>query len=351
MTSDLNRLLAGYVPQIEAEMMRVLAFVDDGLVTPHYGMLRYHMGWVDEHFRPQQVDGGKRIRPVLCLLACKAAGGTVGQALPAAAALELLHNFSLIHDDIQDESPLRRHRPTVWALWGRAQAINAGDAMFTLAHLALHGLSQAGLPVERVLGAMRAFDEACVRLTEGQFLDMSFEQRLDVTTEEYMTMIGGKTAALLGASLRLGALIAGASSEEQQLLGDFGHGMGIAFQVQDDILGIWGDEALTGKSVQSDILTRKKSLPVVYGLQHPIAGPQLRALYAQPLGVDEVTQVLDLLEQVGAEAYAEAEMRSAHHQALAALQASRVWAVDAEDAKSAGQALFQIAEALLDRKR
>ena len=139
----IEEILSHYLPPIEAEMRRVLDLPGD-LLTGHYGMLRYHMGWVDPHLQPAQVNSGKRVRPVLVLLACEAAGAPADHALPAAAAVELLHNFSLIHDDIEDDSPTRRHRPTVWALWGRPQAINAGDAMFTLARTALAGLPAAG---------------------------------------------------------------------------------------------------------------------------------------------------------------------------------------------------------------
>jgi geranylgeranyl diphosphate synthase type I len=334
-----------YVPLIDAEMRRVLA-LDDPMLAGHYGMLRYHMGWVDEGFAAAQVNSGKRIRPVLCLLACQSVGGTVAEALPAAAALELLHNFSLIHDDIQDHSPTRRHRSTVWALWGPAQAINAGDAMFTLARMALYGLRSCDISADRILEALELFDTTCLRLTEGQYLDMSFEDRLDVSVEEYLAMIDGKTAALVHASLSLGALVGGAQPEVQRHLGRFGRGVGMAFQIQDDLLGIWGDEALTGKSAESDILTRKKSLPVVVGLQHPRVGPQLRSLYAAPIEPDQVPQVLALLEEAGARSYAGAEAQRVHQEAQAALEASGVLAGD----NAAGHALLDVAEALLGRQ-
>lgn len=186
----IEEILSHYLPPIEAEMRRVLDLPGDHL-TGHYGMLRYHMGWLDPQLQPAQVNSGKRVRPVLVLLACEAAGAPADQALPAAAAVELLHNFSLIHDDIEDDSPTRRHRPTVWALWGRPQAINAGDAMFTLARTALADLPARGLSAGRTLEAFHVFDETCLRLTEGQYLDMSFENRMDVTVDEYLTMIVG----------------------------------------------------------------------------------------------------------------------------------------------------------------
>ncbi len=251
----INDVVYHYLPLIEAEMQRVIGRAE-GAYAGHYGMLRYHMGWVDPQMQPAVVNSGKRIRPVACLLACEAVGGAVEDALPLAAAVELLHNFSLIHDDVEDDSPTRRHRPTVWALWGVPQAINAGDAMFTLARLALHGLGSRPIPPAMAMDACMIFDQACLRLTEGQYLDMSFEGRLDVSVDEYLAMIEGKTAALLSASLELGALVGGADQATRGHLAHFGRSLGLAFQMEDDILGIWGDEAVTGKSAASDILAR-----------------------------------------------------------------------------------------------
>jgi geranylgeranyl diphosphate synthase, type I len=340
-----NDIFASYLPLIEAEMSRVIGGAD-GAYAGHYGMLRYHMGWVDPQMRPVVVNSGKRIRPVVCLLACEAVGGTVENALPLAAAVELLHNFSLIHDDVEDNSPTRRHRPTVWALWGVPQAINAGDAMFTLARLALHGLGSRPISPAVAMDACMIFDQACLRLTEGQYLDMSFEGRLDVTVAEYLTMIEGKTAALLSASLELGALVGGADLATRQYLAEFGRSLGLAFQMEDDILGIWGDEAVTGKSAASDILTRKKSLPVVYALENPLVGEELRARYARSIEQSDVPALLELLAQAGAQAYASQAAHAAHQAALQALHASGVLA----DGNAAGKALGELAEMLLGRQ-
>lgn len=340
-----NDLFSRYLPLIEAEMQRVIGRAE-GVYAGHYGMLLYHMGWVDDAMRPVVVNSGKRIRPVACLLASEAVGGAVDDALPAAAAVELLHNFSLIHDDVEDDSPTRRHRPTVWALWGVPQAINAGDAMFTLARLALHGLSGRPISPAMAMDACTIFDYACLRLTEGQYLDMSFEGRLDVTVGEYLAMIEGKTAALLSASLELGALVGGADLAVRRHLAEFGRSLGLAFQMQDDILGIWGDEAVTGKSAASDIVTRKKSLPVVYALASPAVGEALRARYADPIEPAGVPAVLDLLAQAGAQEYTAQAARAAHQAALDALQASGVLA----DGNEAGRALLQMAETLLGRQ-
>jgi geranylgeranyl diphosphate synthase type I len=341
----INDIFSRYLPLIEAEMQRVIGHAE-GAYAGHYGMLCYHMGWVDSGMQPAAVNSGKRIRPVACLLACEAVGGTVEDALPLAAAVELLHNFSLIHDDVEDDSPTRRHRPTVWALWGVPQAINAGDAMFTLARLALHGLGSRPIPPAMAMDACMIFDHACLRLTEGQYLDMSFEGRLDVTVDEYLAMIEGKTAALLSASLELGALIGGADQRTRGHLAEFGRSLGLAFQMQDDILGIWGDEAVTGKSAASDILTRKKSLPVVYALEIPRVGEALRSRYAEAIQPAGVPAVLDLLAQAGAQAYARQAAHVAHQAALQALHASGVL----DDGSEAGKALLEMAEMLLGRR-
>ena len=206
--------------------------------VPFYGMLRYHLGWVDEQLRKVNADTGKRIRARLCLLACEAVGGDPGQALPAAVAVELVHNFSLIHDDIQDRSEYRRHRRTVWAVWGEPQAINAGDDMFVLAQLAL---VDGELDNPRVtVHAVRALNQACRMLCEGQYLDLDFERRPTITLQDYYGMIERKTAALLGASCQLGALYGGAGPSVVAALSSFGKQLGIAFQIRDDYLGIWG---------------------------------------------------------------------------------------------------------------
>jgi len=309
-----------YLPWIEAEM-RAVVFSNDVHVSGHFGMMQYHMGWVDASFDPISAPSGKRIRPMLCLLACAAAGGDPRMALPAAAGLELLHNFSLIHDDIEDYSPNRRHRPTVWRLYGMPQACNAGDGMFSLAHLALHRLVDLGAETRIVLEALRLFDETCLSLTEGQYLDMAFESRTDVTEAEYFRMIAGKTGALLAASLQIGAVVAGAPAEQVGLYHAFGAAMGRAFQLRDDILGIWGDEAITGKSVAGDILSKKKSLPIILALAHPSTGLQMSHLYAGPPFVEaDVPAILALLDASGARSHVEEQIRVSVVEAQSALK-------------------------------
>jgi geranylgeranyl diphosphate synthase type I len=303
-------------------------------------MMRYHMGWVNADGSPYEGPRGKRVRPLLLMLCAEAAGGDPMRALPAAAAIELIHNFSLIHDDIQDESDTRRGRPTVWKIWGRAQAINAGDAMYTMAYLAMHRLAETGTPPMRTLRAWQRLAETCLALTYGQHMDIGFEARHEVSVGEYLTMIGAKTAALIEASAELGALVAGADAETQQHYADFGRNIGLAFQVRDDILGIWGSEKATGKATGADILSRKKSLPVIYALSRSQA---LRELYALPeLTADHVVHATALIDETEAHTYAENQERRAHSAALTALMC-------ADPTPGPAEALNELASMLLRR--
>ena len=303
-----------YLPLLEAEMKDALPV--QGFLSPYYSMMQYHMGWLDADFGPIQASGGKRLRPLLCLLTCEAVGGQIEHALPAAAAIELVHNFSLIHDDIEDHSATRRHRTTVWKLWGLEHGINCGDGMFAAAILRLSRLHDRGVPTERALQAQRVLVETCLRLTEGQYMDMTFETQMDVDMDSYLWMIGRKTAALIACSTRLGALLGGASGDAIAAYARFGENLGLAFQVIDDILGIWGREADTGKSASSDILTRKKTLPVV----HALHDPELRAIYAQESLVEgDVERVLAALEQHQARESAAQKAREYSQRAVDAL--------------------------------
>lgn len=328
---------------VNGEMQRLLKV---GQPIDHmFGMMQYHMGWVDENFDPQPRKGGKRIRPILCLMSAQAAGGEWRCALPAAAGVELLHNFSLIHDDIEDKSPTRHGRSTAWTIWGVELAINAGDAMFSLAHLAFQGLPDRGVPAEVALRCLRRFDETCVRLTQGQHADIQFEKRPVVTVDEYIAMITGKTSVLLGLCAELGAIIVQAPEETIDHYAQFGLNLGLAFQVQDDILGIWGDELAIGKSATSDIETRKKTLPILFGLE---TDGQLRELYqTDPADPDwepaaYLAAVVERLDSCGAREFAESEAKSYTNRALHHLEA-------ANPSGQASEALWQLTRSLLNR--
>jgi geranylgeranyl diphosphate synthase, type I len=323
---DLAGAYERFLPLIEEELRQVLRTRHHSL-APYYGMMRYHLGWADEQLRAIETNSGKRIRPVLCLLSCEGAGGLTSQALPAAAAVELVHNFSLVHDDIQDGSRFRRGRPAVWAIWGAPHAINVGDGLFVLARLALHRLTARGVSPARCQAAALALDEACLALCEGQFTDMAFEDQLEVDLDQYLWMIGHKTARLLATSAQLGAIVASDDEHLAALYHRFGQQLGMAFQIQDDILGAWGEEAVTGKPSATDIRDKKKTLPVVYTLNQPDereAALQLRALYRQAGPLDEaaIHQVLAILARTGAREYAEGLANDYYQQALASLEAT-----------------------------
>ncbi len=317
----LRTLLAPYVEDIERELHRRIPAAE-GPYRALYGMVRYHLGWADDAFRPVLARTGKRVRAVLCLMAGEAVGGQRNHVLPAAAAVELVHEFSLIHDDIEDGDRERRGRPTLWAVWGEAQAINAGDALLALAFMALDALPERGVTPKRALEAHRRFTRTVIRLCEGQHLDLDFERRSTVSPEEYLLMVEGKTAALIALAAELGALVGGGDEEVVALFHQFGHALGVAFQMQDDLLGLWGHPDRTGKPAGNDLRRRKKSLPVLLAWQlSEKAAATLQALYATPHVTDQmVEQALHVMEEVGARAAAEAQMRETYGRALEALR-------------------------------
>ncbi|MBI4288169.1 MAG: polyprenyl synthetase family protein [Chloroflexi bacterium] len=273
--------------------------------NPIFSMLRYHVGWTDEQGRPTAAEG-KMLRGVLCLEAAAATGGDYTRSLPGASAVELVHNFSLIHDDIEDASPVRRQRATVWKIWGHPRAINAGDAMLVLAHLALLNPRRHATPQKRLIRALAVLDAACLELCLGQELDLSFETRLGLTIDDYLGMISHKTGALFEASLLLGASLATIDERIIRGLGAFGRDLGLAFQLQDDELGIWGDEAVTGKSATSDIYEKKKSLPIIYALGKAAGAERqrLRDIYQrEELGPAEEAVIRQILDSVAARAF------------------------------------------------
>ena len=307
--------------EIEGEMLSVIN-QQDGHARPLYEMLSYHLG-LDDPVGPR----GKRMRPLLGLLAFKALGGDYKRTLPAAAAVELGHNFSLVHDDIEDSDRERRHRPTLWAIWGVPLAINAGDALFALSRLALYRLMEdEDYEAQRLLDVMKIYDETCLALCEGQYLDISFETRTDVTVDEYMEMIGKKTAALISASVVTGAMMASEDPAVVDAFRNFGYDLGLAFQIVDDLKGSFWASTDSGKARAGDIRKRKKTFPVVWALQHADAADRARliSIYqpviratdgSAPANADltisdeDVETVLDILDRCGARAETESAVR------------------------------------------
>lgn len=248
-------LLAQYGPAVDQLLRQEIGHSNDLI----HRIARYHLGWTDESGHPGKYDRGKGIRSTMCLLACDAMSGDHRPALPAAVAIDLIHNFTLIHDDVMDGDVLRRGRPSVWKLWGIEQAINTGDMLYALAFVALTKLSDSTM----VPHASRLLSQTCVKVVEGQASDIEFEKRLDVSEDEYLTMISQKTAALISTALELGTLAAGVIDTTRNKIAALGKAMGIAYQIRDDMLGTWGDPRITGKPVGEDLRRKKKSLPIL----------------------------------------------------------------------------------------
>jgi geranylgeranyl diphosphate synthase type I len=306
----------------------------------------YHFGWCDEQGRPAEHKAGKAVRPAMVLLAAEAVGAAPETAVPGAVAVELVHNFSLVHDDLLDGDRERRHRPTVWAIWDAATAILAGDAMLALAHeVLLESPSPGAGPAAWMLAA------ATRELTRGQAYDLAFERRHDVTLAECFEMADAKTGSLLGASAGVGALLGGALPAAVDALSTFGRQCGLAFQLVDDVLGIWGDPAVTGKPALADLRARKKSLPIAAALA--AGGPaadRLRTWLATPApppdhtveDLAELRGIAELVDEAGGRAWAAAEAR---RQVVLAEQALAEAPVD----PAAAAELVALARSLLGR--
>ena len=332
---DIKPLLS----HIELELQRQVSRLDQPRTKLFHEMLTYHMGWTGEGAGPEAT--GKRIRPLMVLLCASSCGEDWQKALPAAAAVELVHNFSLVHDDIQDNSPKRRGRDTAWTKWGAPMAINVGDALFVMSNQAIIDLKER-YPAETVVKAAEILHNTCLDLTRGQFLDMSYEERHDLKVEDYWSMISGKTAALLSACCQIGSVLGGADAEKEEAYRSYGHYLGLAFQVQDDILGIWGDENVTGKSVASDLVEGKNSLPVLIGLGKK--GKFAERWAKGPITIEEVEEVARLLAGEGG--YGEAKEASIQ---MTDMAVNSLREADAQG--EAGEALFELTDRLLHREQ
>jgi geranylgeranyl diphosphate synthase type I len=302
----------------------------------------YHFGWLTADGTPVEGGGGKYVRPALVLLCAEAVGGAAAEAVPGGVAVELVHNFSLLHDDLLDRDEERHHRRTAWTVFGPAQAILAGDALLTLAEQVL-----VEVPGEAARQALRHLNDATQELIGGQADDVSFEERMDVTLDEVLAMVHGKTGALIGSAAAIGAVLGGAGDEQVAALGEFGTRIGLAFQLVDDLLGIWGRPEVTGKPVLADLRSRKKSLPVVYALTAgDDSSERLAALLASDGWRDEeeVELAAKLVEDAGGRDWTQ---REAHRQLeLAAQSLDRAGAAPAARAE-----LLDLARFITDRER
>jgi geranylgeranyl diphosphate synthase type I len=323
LSSTLQSTLLRYHYQIDTSLRTVIAKATEHTsmraLDAFYGQMQYQLGWVDASFAPTESNTGKLLRPTLVLLAFEAAGAWgqfprdpsdasyLERALPAAMAIELIHNFTLIHDDIEDGDTERRHRPTLWKMWGVPQAINTGDGMFCLARSTLWSALEKG--VEGAVAARLAerLDRATLTLAEGQYLDISFESRQDISVAMYIDMISRKTAALMSCAAEMGALLGTCENVTIERLRSFGEAVGIAFQVRDDLLGVWATTAELGKTPAGDIYRRKKSLPILHAMENANTRDQqvLRAIYQQtdPVRPQQVEEILAIMARTQTRAY------------------------------------------------
>ena len=294
---DLDVLIAA----TDKEILELFAEWEEPITANMYDQIRYHMGYGDPTARL-----GKRMRPLLGLLTYASLSSDWERAIPGAAAVELGHNFSLVHDDIEDSDAERRGRPTLWVREGIPHAINTGDALFTISRVATHRLSALGFSDAKVIRMMKIYDETCLRLCEGQFIDIAASQKNEMqSVEHYFEMIGRKTAALISGGVESAAVLATDDNEVIARFRAFGWALGLAFQINDDLLGIWGSEAATGKE-PSDLARHKKTLPVLYAAEHANTEDRgtLDRLFSTPNpDAALVAAGLAVLERTGAEAY------------------------------------------------
>jgi geranylgeranyl diphosphate synthase, type I len=342
-SSTVQLALQRYRPEILQELHRVfltqpVAFtkeVNAEMLVTLYGQIQYHLGWFDQQFCPIDGQPGKLLRPTLLLLSYElawtqeqtASGNSLAPslqtALHAAASVELAHNFSLLHDDIEDGDVERRHRPTVWSVWGIPQAIQAGDALFALARLHLWQVLAEGIEPATALDLAELFDMTLLKLTEGQSLDLFFEQQQQVSLSSYEAMISRKTACLMRCATEMGARLGTFNQKTIALLAGFGYALGLAFQIRDDMLGIWATEAELGKQPAGDIYRRKKSLPLLHAFQcaQPEARQALAQIYAQeePITSEQVQDVLAIFARTQTREYCRQSLVQQCRQARSAL--------------------------------
>jgi geranylgeranyl diphosphate synthase, type I len=300
--------------ECEPVLRAAVELVPDPLST----MAGYHLGWWDAQRRAIAGASGKSIRAALTLGAAAACGGGGGDAAKVAAAIELVHNFTLLHDDVMDGDSTRRGRATVWRVWGVGNAILLGDALHALAIRVLTELPEGSVAVK----AAARLEASCVDLCIGQFEDCSFEGQKEVTVDDYLRMAGRKTAVLMGGACALGALSAGADDATVSAMDRFGYELGLAFQFVDDLIGIWGDSAVTGKPVGNDLARRKATLPVVAALNSSCeAANELAQLYKsnQAMTPDEIARATALVEAAGGREAAQRDADERIHAAIAAL--------------------------------
>ena len=286
-----------------------------------YDVLRYHLGWVDQQGQPQSGSAPLNFQPTLALASCEALGGDFRRALPVAASVELIYNFTLVHGDVQAGRADPGDRPSVWWVWGPAQAINAGDGLHALGRTTMMLLAQKGVPAGRVLRALRSLDMACLTLCEGQYMDLQFQDQMMVTTAAYLDMIGRKAGALASCAAESGALTAGAGDEVCSRLGQMGRNMGMAWQIARDIEDLWGERG--DGMTPSNVLNKKKSLPLVHTLENSSVSVkrELGSIYMKRvLEADDIAKMIEILDNTDARQASQAKAQELVDQALAGLE-------------------------------
>ena len=314
---ELAQILEKYQAHLQQELREVLA-LREGLL---YTMMQYQLGWIDYQGSPVQKYRDASPYAMLCLIACDSLADDHHAALPAAAAVELVKNYSVVHSDIRDGILESHHTPTVWWVWGPGQAINAGDGMHALGRLALLRLNQNGLPVARVLAALSLLDEACLAMCEGQHMNLSFQERLDVGTDVYLNMVERTDGALTGSSMGLGALIATGQQEIISAFTECGKRFSVAIRIRRDVSEMWPQ--LAEETPSPYILNKKKSLPIVY-LMEKGSLDQKRKLgtiyFKRVLEPSDVGQIRDMLDESDARKFAEDTAMSYHQKAMDSLK-------------------------------
>lgn len=308
--------------EYQAAVNEELRAVFEGREGFLYNILRYHLGWVDQHGSPESGSSPLHFQGAMALVCCEALGVDYRQALPAAAGVELVHHFTLVHGEVQVGRTDSVDRPGIWWVWGPAQAINAGDGLHALGRTTIMRLTQRGTPPERVLRAVRSLDAACLRLCEGQYMDLEFQDQLMVTDAAYINMVNRKTGSLTGSAAEAGAVAAGADDAQCDAMQDFGTKLGSAWQISRDVGDLWGDRG--DGMTASNVIAKKKSLPVIHALEHGSlsAKRELGSIYMKRvLEPADAARLVAILDETGARASAESRVALMVEEALAATSA------------------------------
>ena len=317
MVQVLELLRNRYQDSVEEELKETFAG-QEGLL---YNMLTYQLGWVDEQGMPSSIRPGEQLHPFLCLLTCESLMGEYQSALPAATAVELVYNYSQIHEGVQSGNPDQGNRPSVWWLWGPGQAINAGDGMHAMARMALMRLQDRGLSVSRVLKCMRLLDQSGLTMCEGQHLDLAFQEKLDVGVDSYIMMAAGKSGALMACAMGLGALAATEDEGVVEACKKWGENFGIASQARSDLRQLEQSAQVDSPSV--NLLNKKKLLPILRALETGDLHTKrtLGTIYfKRVLEPEDVVQITNILEETSAIEFAEGMVSDYCQRAMQSLQ-------------------------------